>query len=158
MKRLTKYLAIGGLLAAGSTAFVVARGGIDERVPHYFLDSEMCARYARLAAKDLSGTEYVGANAWDLSKANHLVSNVSSWEDLEGLVREGKVMPNSSILTLYNPNSKHAIKGREASHAVLYVGNNKVAHQEGRWQKQESFNELKSKGYVPREVLAPKER
>lgn len=148
---------LASLLALGLTTSVIkderSLGGNDPDVPHYLLPSEYCARYARLAAKDLSGTEYIGANAWDLADANKLAANVNG--NLEELLDTGTLIPRSSIVTFYN------LKEGKIRHAALYMGKNEkgqhfFAHQYKDIQLDETEEQLKERGYEPRQVIAPR--
>ena len=150
---------LASLLGLGLTTSMVidnrTLGGDDPDVPHYLLNESMCARYARYAAKDLSNTTYIGANAWDLADANRLAAPINEDEDLEGLVDNGILVPKSSIVVFYNQ------KVGKLRHAALYMGKNErgeyvFAHQYHETQTDETLQEIENKGLIPKQVIAPK--
>ncbi len=152
-------LSLAGALYSNLSRDDISYGGDDPDVPHYALKDDMCAMYARLAAKDLSGTIYKPAHAWTMATENHLKAEVKS--DLEKLAENGTLISKSSIVTFYNPKSGHNDDGRKVTHAALYLGKNisgelVFAHQYHAIQKDETLNDLKQDGWIPKQVIEPK--
>ncbi len=73
------------------------RGELLIRGPKYSSDvvpTSYCARYARMAAQDLFGIKYPVADAWKMrSQPGVGAIQISSTEELDSLVRDGRVKP-----------------------------------------------------------------
>ena len=64
-------------------------------VPYVWgLSNHMCAKYARLAAKELSGADYNPGHAWTIGKNNKVVARLNG--DLENYITD--MTPKESIV------------------------------------------------------------
>ena len=124
------------------------------------VNSNDCAKYARLAAKGLSGAEYIPANAWSFSKSNNLVVKVN--KDLGNY--EKLLVPGKTIVSFYYPKSKFHEKamkesGNDVTHVALYAGEEygEIMFYEnaGKLQRKISLSGLKQRGYEAREIIEP---
>lgn len=88
--------------------------------------TNMCSRYARVAAKTMFDLEYPSDDAWDLRDApNVLEIPVKNKKDLENLAENG-TLKEGMILAIYNPSSKYnqvaKNDGAGYTHVALYIG------------------------------------
>jgi len=114
-----------------------------------------CSRYARLAARALSGALYIPAPAWDLGKMNVIVrDNVKDLGNFSDLL-----VPGKSIVIFYNPKSFYNQEGRSGTHAAVYLGRNGemvFGEQFFLRQKAVKYSTVKKRGFIPMQILAPK--
>jgi hypothetical protein len=123
-----------------------------EGLPAYY-----CARYAVLAAKKLTNSQYCSANAWDFAKRNKLIDKINgNLEDHLGLL-----IPGTTIIGYYNPGSKYNSPEREVTHVAVYLGRDKnreiyLAEEAGSIQRKISGSEIERKGFIPRQIIGPR--
>jgi hypothetical protein len=84
------------------------------------IDFGYCAKYARLAAKELTDAEYIPGDAWDLGKKNKVVKELTQKENLNDF--KEFLYPGETIVIFYNPLSIHNKRNRTGTHAALYLG------------------------------------
>ncbi len=87
--------------------------------------SNYCARYVRVAAKDLFGIDYPYANVWDIREKSSVKTIPLNNKTLEQLVDEGKLVPGDAV-GMYYPRSEHnddkGAKKAGYTHMALYLG------------------------------------
>lgn len=129
------------------------------------LKNLMCAKYARLAAKEIFNLDYIRDHAWNFNKNNKVTHSIDNFTSLENLIDSAGVSPGDIIGT-YNPHSSYNDKlddqGKkiEYTHLLLYFGNMNqeplFAHFYGSETLLETIPQLKKRGLSPREVIVPK--
>ena len=121
-----------------------------ESVPEYY-----CARYVRLAAKELFDKKYPEADAWKMRNKSTIVANINSNEDLVSLVNKNILKPGM-IIGLLNPDTKHKMPKRPYTHMAIYLGKNGVlqfAEQVETITRISDIDDFESYYFQAREVL-----
>jgi hypothetical protein len=146
----------------------------DEKIPSkppYFkgkLDND-CSKYVRKAGA-FYGWEFSWSNAWNVSRDNKLITNVngSLWDYENSLVPKKSAVTflflGSGFRYLKDKKGNYILKNgkrieRKVTHVALYVGkdNNNLyfIDNAGESTRVITYNKLKSKGYIAREIVEP---
>ncbi len=126
---------------------------VDPNVPKFPLPPYRCAGYALLAAEIIGKGGFYFGNAWDLPKNNEIL-----WQGEASRIEDVGVIPIGAILGIYNPSSRFNEPKRLFTHAALYIGEGKIAHQYGIFIAENDLNSyLKATGSKIRFVLVPPE-
>jgi hypothetical protein len=81
-----------------------------------------CAKYARLAAKELTGIDYVPGHAWELGNENTIVRTLTNNHDLRDKEFKELLFSGETIVIFRNWNSLYNGTGRIGTHAAVYLG------------------------------------
>ena len=123
--------------------------------PRFDIPRLHCAKYAVMAAKELSEANYIHGDAWDLGKKNKIVR-----DNFKSLIENVDLLiPNETIVVFYNPFSLYNQRRRVGTHAALYLGRNGdlyFAEQFNEKQRATSLRSIRRRFFKPKQILAPK--
>ncbi len=134
--------------------------------PQYRTPPDYCSRYAKIAAENLFGKEYVREKAWNLRYKNKIASPFKEDQNLKELVTNNILRPGM-LIGIYNPksdyNNKIDLEGNKAkyTHIATFLGINdsgelEFAHQFGKKSDKITEQELRKKKLVPKEIITTK--
>jgi hypothetical protein len=118
------------------------------------LEPNMCAKYARIASQIMSGELFYPANAWDLHKKNPVLRNTDNY-----IIKHSSdiLIPKKTIVTFFDPRSNYNTKGRNCTHAMLYIGKQRgdlfFAEQRGKKQQIISLSDIIAQELDSKEIL-----
>lgn len=119
------------------------------------LEDNMCARYARLSAEELSGIHYVPEHSWKMGENNHIIAKVD--ESLDSYI--DLMIPNETIVVFYIPLSSFNKEGRIGTHSALFIGYRdgdlKFIEQNVDKQIISRYSVMRERGLDARQILAP---
>ena len=152
----------GGALIAN----VISNGKINQiEVPYYPLTLVglfECAKYVRLAAKQIFGKHFARCNAWDRRYEDAVVAEING--TALGDLQRQRILQQGMVVGFYNPESHYKnhrdIKGKPIrySHNALFVGLSSrgrllFAHQYGAETRLQDVNSILRQGLEPIEIL-----
>ena len=117
-----------------------------------------CSMYARLAAKQLTDTNYVPAHAWKMGKQNQVSKTITNWDNFKDF--KDLLFPGETIVIFYNSKSAYNKDHRIGTHAAVYLGKDEEDLKFGQEYLGKiltiNYNEMGQFCLFPRQILAPK--
>lgn len=119
------------------------------------LEDNMCAKYARLSAEQLSNVHYVPGHSWKIGENNHIITKVN--EDLRAYIN--LMTPNKTIIVFHDPSSIFNENDRIGTHSALFIGHQdgdlKFTEQNVDKQVISRYSVMQRRGLDARQILAP---